>query len=82
MRLPRQRKPATRRAQTFRTPSGLGGSFTVSIMEKIDATTVKVRVHYPTRDWDGYSFTTTRDKLSPEGWTTIEAETTHGRLAG
>jgi len=67
MRSPRKRIPQAAPVKTYSTPSGLGGSFTVSIVEEVDAATVKVRVHYPTKNWDGYTFTTTRDKLIPEG---------------
>lgn len=50
----------------YDTPSGLSGSFTVSIDREIDPETVAVRVWYgratpqgwqPWRDWDGYLFT-------------------------
>jgi hypothetical protein len=56
----------------FDTPSNMGGSFTVSIDEEIDPDTIKVRVWYGRatvngweswRDWDGYTFATTRDTL-------------------
>ncbi|MCR5943976.1 hypothetical protein FG152_24705 [Ochrobactrum sp. XJ1] len=57
----------------FDTPSGLGGSHTVSIVCEIDAMTVDVRVWYGRatshgweawKDWDGYQFRTTRDQLT------------------
>lgn len=59
----------------YDTPSGLGGSHTVSIDREIDAETVEVRVWYGRatpngwerwRDWDGYVFTTRRDALTKE----------------
>ncbi len=58
--------------EVYDTPSNLGGSFTVSIIEEIDETTVKVRVWYGRatingwetwREWDGSMFVTTRDRL-------------------
>ena len=64
-----------RRITVYDTPSGLGGSFTVSIDREFDAETVAVRVWYrratpqgwePWRDWDGYVFTTRRDALTRE----------------
>ena len=60
-----------RDVEVFDTPSGLGGSYTVSI-EAEDAERVRVRVWYgrPTStgweswaDWDGYTFETTRGAL-------------------
>lgn len=53
--------------ERFETPSGLGGSFTVSIIGDTGGEIVRVRVHYPTKDWDGYEFTTRRDTLRPLG---------------
>lgn len=56
-------------------PSGMGGTFTVSIDREIDPETVEVRVWYGRatpqgwerwRDWDGYVFTTRRDALTKE----------------
>lgn len=52
--------------------SGLGGTFTVSILEELPDRSIRVRVWYgratsagwePWPDWDGYQFTTTRDRL-------------------
>ena len=62
--------------EVYDTPSNLGGTFTVSIVEEfeeIDETMVRVRVWYgrPTidgweswREWNGSMFTTTRDSLT------------------
>lgn len=38
-------RPATQRVELFVTPSGLGGTFTVSIVKKLDDGRVLVRVH-------------------------------------
>lgn len=62
-----------RSVEVYDTPSGLGGSHTVEIVGKLGADRVRVRVWYgrPTpngwerwRDWDGYTFETTRDQLA------------------
>lgn len=37
-------------------PSGMGGTFTVVIMAKLPDRRVRVRVIYPTADWNGYTF--------------------------
>lgn len=59
--------------EVYDVPSGMGGKFTVSILNEIDDNIVECRVWYgrPTRlgweswtDWDGYTFTTDRAKLS------------------
>lgn len=63
----RQLRPAARSAETFETTSGLGGSFTVSIIEDLGADKVLVRVHYPSGDWDGYRFAVSRSALRPTG---------------
>lgn len=61
-----------RSLEVFDTPSGLGGSHTVEIIDQLDAYRIRVRVWYGRathngwerwRDWDGYTFETTRDKL-------------------
>jgi hypothetical protein len=67
-----------KRLQAYSVSSGLGGTFTVSIIREIDPDTVEVRVHYPTGDWDGYSFRTKRASLYPKGWITIEVDRASG----
>lgn len=71
MKSPRLFQPRT--VAVYDTPSGLGGSHTVSIEREIDAENVAVRVWYgratangwePWQDWDGYRFETTRSQLS------------------
>lgn len=66
---------APRSVIVYDTPSGMGGTFTVSIDRDIDPETVEVRVWYGGatpqgwerwRDWDGYVFTTRRDALTKE----------------
>ena len=61
-----------RSIEVFDTPSGLGGSHTVQIVDELDAERVRVRVWYGRatpkgwerwRDWDGYTVETTRDQL-------------------
>lgn len=58
--------------EVYDTDSGLGGSFTVEIVEDVDADRVKVRVWYgratPSgwecwHEWDGYRFIVRRDAL-------------------
>lgn len=49
---------------THEIPSGLGGKFDVSILEDL-GDKIKVRVHYPTRDFDGMVFNTLKHKLIP-----------------
>ena len=67
MRKSPDRKLLTRSVETFDTPSGLGGSFTVSVLEELAEGRVLVRVHYPTRDWDGFQFAAARADLKPTG---------------
>jgi len=64
--------PTARTIEVYDTPSGLGGSFTVSI-EQDHGDKVDVRVWYGRateqgweawKDWDGYRFTTDRSKLT------------------
>lgn len=59
--------------EVFDTSSGMGGSFTVSIVRELGGDAVKVRVWYGRAtpegwqawpDWDGYTFETTRDRLT------------------
>ena len=61
----------------YDTPSNLGGTFTVTILERNDdAGTARVRVCYgrfredgsyvPWPDWDGYTFVTGLDQLTNE----------------
>jgi hypothetical protein len=59
--------------EVYDTQLDLGGSFTVSIIEEIDETTVKVRVWYGRatmkgwetwREWDSSMFTTPRDRVT------------------
>ena len=63
----RQHRPVTRSVEAFDTSSGLGGSFTVSILQDLGDGRVRVRVHYPTRDWDGYQFSVARSELKSTG---------------
>ena len=65
-------KKQPRSVQVFDTPSGVGGSFTVSIIDEADER-VTVRVWYGRatvhgweawKEWDGYTFATRRDALS------------------
>jgi hypothetical protein len=67
--------PISGETPVWDTPSGMGGTFTVMILDdKPDETAVTVRVCYGRitetgqwhrwLDWDGYIFTTTRDQLS------------------
>lgn len=62
-----------RSVEVFDTPSGLGGSHTVSIVEELTADRVQVRVWYgrssprgwePWKEWDGYTFATERAALT------------------
>ncbi|WP_157928961.1 hypothetical protein [Pararhizobium haloflavum] len=62
-----------RSVEVFDTPSGLGGSYTVEIIDQLDAYRIRVCVWYGRAthngwerwpDWDGYTFETTRDKLT------------------
>ncbi len=56
--------------EVYDTSSNMGDSFTVSIVEEIDETTVKVRVCATINGWetwrecDGSLFTTSRDRLT------------------
>lgn len=59
--------------EVFDTPSGMGGSFTVSVVEELAADKVRVRVWYERataqgweawKDWDGYTFETERAALT------------------
>lgn len=68
-------RPARRYITVYDTPSNLGGSFTVSIVETLAGTAVKVRVWYGPateqgweawKDWDGYTFQTDRAALTNE----------------
>ena len=65
----------TANTRVWDTPSGLGGTFTVALLEDDPASeTVVARVCYgrldaggkyhPWREWDGYSFRVTRSGLS------------------
>lgn len=67
-------RPA-RQITVYDTPSQLGGSFTVSIVETLAGNAVTVRVWYGRataqgweawKDWDGYTFQTDRAALSNE----------------
>lgn len=62
-----------RNVEVFDMPSGMGGSFTVSIAEDLAADKVRVRVWYGRataqgweswKDWDGYTFETDRAALT------------------
>lgn len=64
-----------RRVVVFDTPSNLGGSFTVSIVEELPGNRVRVRVWYGRatalgweawKDWDGYEFETDHAALSKQ----------------
>jgi hypothetical protein len=68
-------RPVRRHVTVYDTPSQLGGSFTVSIVETLAENAVKVRVLYGRataqgweawKDWDGYTFQTNRAALSNE----------------
>jgi hypothetical protein len=61
-----------RTVEVFDTPSGLGGSHTVEVIDDIGHGKVRVRVWYGRatatgweawKDWDGYTFDTSRDQL-------------------
>lgn len=69
----KQIQASKRRVETFTVRNTLGGVFTVSILEALAEDRVKVRVHYPTKDWDGYVFEATRSALKPEGHAEIAA---------
>lgn len=60
-----RRQPGPRE-HVYTTRSGLGGVFRVTITERLAAGMVRVRVVYPTDDWNGYSFTVHEDQLTPE----------------
>lgn len=49
----------------YKTPSGMGGTFTVKVLERVDGEAL-VRVKMGNPDWDGYTFWTTEDRLTPE----------------
>jgi|GEM_PF-3609181 len=52
--------------QLYDTPSGLGGAFTVKVVEHLEGGLVRVRVHMPrNRDWHGHTFETYRNDLTP-----------------
>ncbi|ASY74388.1 hypothetical protein [Sinorhizobium fredii] len=62
-----------RSVEVFDTPSGMGGSFTASIVEGLSADKVRVRVWYGRataqgweawKEWDGYTFETERAALT------------------
>lgn len=69
-------RPANPHSVTvFDTPSGLGGSHTVSILAELGAGRVRVRVWYGRatatgweawKDWDGHTFETDRSALTNE----------------
>lgn len=68
-------RPARRHITVYDTPSQLGGSFTVSIVETPAGNAVKVRVWYGRataqgweawKDWDCYTFQTDRAALTNE----------------
>lgn len=48
-------------------PSGLGGRFNVTLREELPNELWKVRVNYPTPDFDGYEFTIEASKIRLEG---------------
>ena len=49
------------------TPSGLGGSFDITLIEQLENDLWRVRVNYPTDDWNGYEFTVPASKIRLEG---------------
>ena len=62
-----------RSVEVFDTPSGLGGSHTVSSVEELTADRVQVRVWYgratprgwkPWKEWDAHTFATERAALT------------------
>ena len=68
-------RPVRRHVTVYDTPSQLGGSFTVSIVETLAENAVKVRVWYGCdtaqgweawKDLDGYTFQTDHAALSKE----------------
>lgn len=65
---PTEHRPATRWVEAFTTPSGLGGVFTVSVVEPLDDGRVRVRIHNPHYpDWDGKLLTRAHEQLRPLG---------------
>lgn len=51
----------------YTTPSGLGGIFTVKILETINGDRVRVRIHMPGNpDFHGHIFVTKREKLTQQ----------------
>lgn len=65
----------TKTTPVWDTPSGLGGTFTVTILDDDgQSETVRVRVCYgrfdeqgqyePWKDWDGYTYQTSRSNLT------------------
>lgn len=73
-----QRRTA-QRVEAFVVASGLGGAFTVSLVEKLDDGRVRVRIHSPVHypDWDGTLMTVRPEALRPTGkWITIPSAAT------
>lgn len=61
--------PPTQRVEAFTVPSGLGGVFTVSAVEKLEDGLVLVRIHSPVHypDWDGTLLKRKPEELRPTG---------------
>lgn len=58
------------RTPTHTVPSGLGGSFDVRILRKIEPAHVRCEIVMARNpDWDGVEFTTQAEKLAPIGET-------------
>lgn len=70
----RPERRTTQRVEAFVVPSGLGGVFIASAVEKLDDGRVRVRIHSPVHypDWDGALITVRPEALRPTGkWITI-----------
>lgn len=70
----RPQRRTTQRVEAFFVPSGLGGVFTVSVVEKLEDERACVRIHSPVHypDWDGTLMTVRPEALRPTGkWITI-----------
>lgn len=53
--------------QNYRMPSGMGGSFTVRIVEELEGGLVRVRIHMPRNpDWHGHILVAYREELTIE----------------
>lgn len=51
----------------YTTPSGLGGIFTVRIIEELEGDCVRCKIHMPRNpDFHGHEFIDHRDSLTPQ----------------